>query len=394
MNPKYELIETEAALLAACDQLRGAPLLCVDTEFHREKTYYPEFALLQVASREHCFLIDPLEVKDLAPIWAILLDPASVKVFHAARQDLEIVLKATGQLPLPLFDTQVAAALLGYGQQVGFGSLVQTVLKKQLAKQESFSDWLSRPLNRKQLDYAAEDVIYLVPLYQFLRERLQARGRESWLDEEQSELCNPATYMPDPNDLFWRVKGVNKLKPKQLAVLQAMTAWREEEAQKRDLPRRRIIPDEVLADLAKRSELELDDLNRMRGLAPGLVRKFGDGLLAAWTRGLDCPQEQWPRYHERQHYTSGTDLRMELLDALVQLRAEQEKIAGNILCNRSEMTELASWAHRKGELPELACLTGWRRELVGEDMLRLLRGELALRLDPKTALPLIADHFE
>jgi len=178
----FTYIDSPVPLAEACARLAGSPELCVDTEFHRESTYYPEFALIQVASGQDCFLIDPLAIKDLSPLWDILLDKNILKVFHAARQDIEIIVNKTGQLPLPLFDTQVAAALLGYGQQIGFGNMVQKVTGKTLPKGESFTNWMKRPLTAEQLKYAADDVIYLMPVYQHLRERLQATKRADWLD--------------------------------------------------------------------------------------------------------------------------------------------------------------------------------------------------------------------
>jgi len=218
----FTYIDNEQSLEEACAALAKAPMLCVDTEFHRESTYFAEFALIQVASREVCYLIDPLAIKDLAPLWKVILDPAILKVFHAARQDVEIIVNKTGQLPLPLFDTQVAAALLGYGLQVGFGNLVQKVVGKTLPKGESFTNWMKRPLTSDQLTYAADDVIYLIPVYQHLSEQLQATKRSDWLDEEQGVLCDPDTYANHADQVFWRVKGANRLKPRQLAVLREL----------------------------------------------------------------------------------------------------------------------------------------------------------------------------
>lgn len=190
MSENYTYIDTADSLKQACDELAKASVLCVDTEFHREKTYFAQFALLQIASREKCFVIDPTAIDDLSPVWKLMHDESIMKVFHAARQDLEIIMLESGALPSPLFDTQVAAALLGYGQQIGFGNLVQRILKKALPKQESFSDWLARPLTSKQLIYAADDVIYLMPIYQHLEEQLQATGRRDWLIEEQETLSS------------------------------------------------------------------------------------------------------------------------------------------------------------------------------------------------------------
>jgi len=386
----YIYIDTPETLIQTCEQLKQCNVLAVDTEFHRETTYYPEFALLQIYGNGQCWIIDPIVLNDLTPLWDVLCDPSILKVFHAARQDMEIILKESGKLPLPLFDTQVAAALLGLGQQIGFGNLVQRITKKELAKQESFSDWMSRPLRKKQLEYAADDVIWLMPIYQHLSERLEARGRLAWLDEEQSKLCDIATYQEDNDALLWRVKGVNKLKSRALAVLRELAGWREEQAKQRNLPRRRLIADEPLLEIARRDEVDTEILKRIRGLPQGVVRRFGDDLIRVWKQGKSIPEEQWPKPHRRNHHTTGTDLRLELLDTLLRLKAEAGEISGTILSSKSELSELASWGkQRKLPEPDIACLQGWRRELVGNDLLRLLHGEILLRIDPDSGNPVI-----
>ncbi len=389
----FEYIDTPEQLTQACQVLESAKVLCVDTEFHREKTYYPQFALLQIGCNDGVYIIDPIAIKDLKPVWDIMLNPDILKVFHAGRQDLEIILEHAGGLPLPMFDTQVAAALLGYGQQVGFGNLVQRITRKALAKGESFSDWLQRPLTKQQLQYAADDVIYLMPIYQALKEELQARKRSTWLDEEQAILTNTGTYLIDKNEVFWRVKGVNKLKPKHLAILRELAAWREEQVQKKDMPRRRLVSDDVLIEIAKRDKLTIDVMNRMRGLHAGVVRRFGDTWLKLWQKGLDCPEADWPKLAARKSNTSGTDLRLELLSTLLRLKADEASISSTILANKSELSALASWGNKPfTDAPDVPCLNGWRAELVGNDLLRLLRGEICLRLNPNTGLPVIDDY--
>lgn len=389
-DQSYQFISSNQELVEACKTLAQERVLCVDTEFHRESSYYPQFALMQVGGKNCCFLIDPTTVKDLSPLWEVLHNEKILKVFHAGRQDIEIIINESGKIPLPLFDTQVAAALLGYGQQVGFGNLVQRIVKEVLPKQESFSDWFARPLTKQQLTYAADDVIYLRPIYQHLNEQLQARGRASWLDEEQATLCDMKTYDLDPDTAFWRVKGSNRLKPAMLAVLRELGAWREREAQKRDLPRKRVLADEPLLELAKRDKLTPQTMERMRGITPGMIKRFGHAIIEAWQKGRDCESENYPRLKPRAHHTAGTDMRQELLDTLVRLKAEELEIASNILASKSDLAELASWGKAmKGDEPELACLTGWRRKLIGDVMLELLAGKVALRINPETGLPVI-----
>ncbi len=377
-------------------EVAQAPTLFVDTEFHRENSYWPQFALMQIAVRVgdegvRCYLVDPLAIGDLAPLWSLLCDGAQTKVFHAARQDVEIIHHLSGRLPLPLFDTQVAAALLGYGQQVGFGSLVQQLTGVTLAKQATFSDWLARPLSAAQQRYAADDVLHLMPVYSHLREQLQARGRSDWLDDEQRELTDPATYALDLDQVFWRVKGCNRLKPKQLAVLRSLAAWRERVAQARDLPRRRLLSDESLLELARQEELDARRLGGIRGISSGLVKRFGNELVAAWQRGIATPKTEWPQRRRPAAHRAGSAIRAELLDALLQLKADELAIAPSILASKSDLAALASWggAHGVEAPPDIAVLRGWRRKLIGESLLAMLTGRLLLKIDPESRLPVI-----
>ncbi len=386
----FMFIETSSELQKAIAEISQCKVLCLDTEFHRESTYYAEFALLQIYGNGHCWIIDPTSIKDLSPLWEVICSPETLKVFHAGRQDLEIIFMEAGCLPLPLFDTQVAAALLGYGQQVGFGNLVQRITRKVLPKGESFTDWKARPLTEKQMTYAADDVIWLMLVFQHLQERLEATGRSLWLEEEQSILCDIATYKSDEFAIFWRVKGSAKLKGKHLAALRELAAWRERAAQSRNIPRRRMIADEPLVEIARRDKLGTDTMKRMRGINDGFIRRFGDEIIKIWQQGMDTPEEEWPKQKPRRHNNAGTDLRLEMLDTLVRLKAEEGEIASTILANKSDLSELASWGYRcKGEPPELACLHGWRYELIGHDLLKLLRGEICLHLNPGTGLPVI-----
>jgi len=390
----FTYIDSASDLEEACHSLATAQALFVDTEFHRESTYFAEFALIQVASQDGCYLIDPLSIDDLSPLWGVILDPAILKVFHAARQDVEIIVNKTGQLPLPLFDTQVAAALLGYGQQVGFGNLVQRIVGKTLPKGESFTNWMKRPLTRDQQTYAADDVIYLMPVYQHLAERLQATGRADWLNEEQSVLCDANTYANHAEQMFRRVKGFNRLKPRQLAVLRELAAWRETEAQRRDIPRRRMLQDEPMLSLARKTELREDQLGQIRGLNSGISKRFGSDIIAAWQRGQNCASEEWPRTSPSPRHSEGTEMRLELLMTLVRLRADELEIASNILANRSDVAALASWANHGSkpdwsQPPENPCLHGWRGKLIGEDLMLMLQGKLCLRLDSATRMPVV-----
>ena len=391
MIPLY--IDQPETLQSACQQMKQCKVLAVDTEFHRETTYYPEFALLQIYGDGQCWIVDPIVLHDLTPVWDVLCDANILKVFHAGRQDLEIILKEAGQLPLPIFDTQVAAALLGIGQQVGFGNLVQRLLKKELPKQESFSDWISRPLRDKQLEYAADDVIWLMPIYQALTEQLQACGRLDWLDEEQHKLCNLKTYQETPDRLMWRVKGANKLKGRALARLRALAVWREQEAQRRNIPRRRLLADEPLLEIARRDHIQADTMASMRGISQGFARRFASDVIQLCDACARLPESELPQVGKRKTRTQGSDMRLELLSTLLRLKAEEGNISASILSNKNDLSELASWGHNcQAAEPDVACLKGWRRELVGEDLIRLLQGKLVLSINPETGIPVIAER--
>ncbi len=383
-RPVPEYIDSQEKLADACHALAAASVLCLDTEFHREDTYYPQFALLQVFDGTRCLIIDPLAVSDLSPLWDVLRQESITKVFHAARQDIEIILSEGHTIPAQLFDTQIAASLLGYGLQVGFGNLVQRLLNTSLAKQESFSDWLARPLRPEQIRYAADDVLYLMPIYKRLKQELETAGRLDWLAEEQATICSVDTYAMSPEEMFWRVKGSNKLRPQALAVLRELAAWRERTAQAEDRPRRRILADETLVELARQNGEKNIAFERIRGMRTATVRKYGRDIQVAWHRGTTCPKERWPQRARIPNHSPGTELRREMLSTLVKLRADEERIAANILADKSDLAALASWAARNEEPPAAQCLQGWRRRLVGEDLLRLLRGEICLCINSQT----------
>jgi len=388
----YIFISSPEALSEACALLGRAKELAVDTEFHREDSYYARFALLQIASRDACYLIDPLAISDLSPVWELLGAPGIVKVFHAARQDVEIILHEGGLIPAPLFDTQIAASLLGYGLQVGFGNLVERILNTTLAKGESFSDWLHRPLRPEQLRYAANDVLYLMPIYRRLKQELERAGRLDWLAEEQATICSEETYRIVPEEMFWRVKGNSKLRPHSLAILSALADWRERTAQREDRPRRRIISDEALVEIARKTNGDRVPFERIRGMRAATIKKYGKEIQSVWKKGLETPESQWPRRTAAPNHSAGTELRRELLSTLVKLRADEERIAANILADKADLAALASWGGRNGAPPDVACLRGWRRRLVGEALLRLLRGEVCLCINDSTRRAEIRPH--
>lgn len=364
-------IQTEAQLLEFCNLIRNSEWLALDTEFVREKTYYPQFCLLQISNGELAATVDPIQIKDLSPLLEILYDTKIVKVFHAGRQDLEIFYNLWGKLPTPLFDTQLAASLLGLGDQVGYGNLVELVLGTTLEKGHSRTDWSRRPLDDAQLRYALDDVVYLCDLYLELKRRLQEQHREHWLQDDFDQLANPLTYDPDPKDAWKRIKGRQQLKGVQLAVLQSLTAWREQVAKQSNRPKRWILKDEVLADLSRHQPREMAQLEKIRGLEAGSIRKQGETLLKLIAEAKALPKEQWPRDKKRPAKLSVQQEAMtDLLFCGLRLLAEQNQITPAAVASRKELEALVS-----GER-DLELMHGWRRVIAGNMLVQILEGRV------------------
>ncbi len=376
-------IDTPSELQAFTQRLQGRNWLAVDTEFLRERTYFPRLCLVQVASDSEAACIDPLAIEDLSPLRDLLLDPAVAKVFHAARQDLEIFLQLWGELPRPVFDTQPAAALLGIGDQVGYGNLIQSLLGVNLPKDHSRTDWSRRPLDKAQLRYALDDVIYLGRAYLEIRRRLESLGRLDWLAPEFEQLTDPATYAMEPMAMWKRVKGRQHLKGARLAVLQQLAAWREKQAQQRDLPRRWLLKDDVLLELARRAPTNLKALARVRGVEQALVKREGDQLLALIRQGLETPRENWPREKSRPTKLSASqEATLDILTAALRIIADEAGLSPQLIASRKD---LAALLHG---MPDGALLRGWRKKLAGEPLQKLLQGEWRLILEqgiPKIA---------
>jgi len=384
-------IDSPEALSRFLSEIQQAPAWAIDTEFHREERFRPQLALVQISDGKRCGLIDPLAV-DLSPLWRAMQQSRALKVFHAARQDFEVIWHQAGFLPEPLFDTQIAASLLGFGAQIGLAELVQRILGHTIPKHASYTNWLARPLSAEQRQYAAEDVLWLLPLQRRLDAMLQAQGRRAWLEEEQRRLFDRALYESSPEEAWRRVKGASRLKGRALARLQALAAWRERTASELDWPRRRVLSDELLVALARRDALDAAAIESLRASSGKKARRFADEILRAWQRGHTTPPEAWPNWPPSPTNTPGTQQRKQLLDALARMRAESCGVAVSILAPKEELMALASWgANPNDKEPALAILSGWRRKLIGEDLLRLLRGEIALAIDAKhrpTTIPI------
>jgi ribonuclease D len=368
------LITDTARLAEFCARLADEEFVAVDTEFIREKTYYPQVCLIQIAGENEARAVDALAPGlDMTPVYELMRNPRIMKVFHAARQDIEIFMLKMDAVPAPMFDTQVAAMVAGFGEQAGYETLVQALARASIDKSSRFTDWALRPLTEKQVSYALSDVTHLRTVYKKLRERLERSGRQSWVESEMQVLTDPATYRADPREA-WRRLRVRSPKPRFLAVLRELAAWRELAAQQRDIPRQRMLRDEALVEIAAHAPKNADELARTRGLSDGLARgKVGSEILAAVTRGAEVPDADAPRMADRADLPRSNGAVAELLRVLLKMRADEHNVAARLIAGGEDLDRLAS-----EDEPDVPALKGWRREIFGEDALALKQGRLAL----------------
>ena len=377
-------IRTQEQLKALVQQLRGTPLLAVDTEFIREHHYYPQLEIIQIATSEIEAILDFRALKTIDPFYEILNDPITIKVFHAATQDFEIFVHLTQSVPTPFFDTQVAAAMLGLGAQVGYARLVANLLKISVDKSQTLTDWSRRPLSASQIKYALGDVRYLLPIYQILRNQLTQIGREEWLEEEWQGMSNPSSYQGTlPHRAYLRIKGSNRLPLHQLVVLRELAAWREKEAVRRNCTVKMIARDQVLLELTRRQPRHMNELYQMRGLHQREIRRNGDLILNAIKHGKALPRHQWPVLPRRGvSMTSQEESLVALMQSWLRARAAEVKIAPNYLSTTAQLKKLVTAS--PSERAKFPVLHGWRRRLVGEDLLAIIEGRASLNWDPLT----------
>ncbi|HTH97451.1 MAG TPA: ribonuclease D [Stellaceae bacterium] len=368
------LITTTAGLAEFCARQAHAEFVTVDTEFLREKTYWPELCLVQVAGPDEAAVIDALAPGiELEPLFALLRDPNILKVFHAGRQDIEIFVNLAGSVPKPIFDTQVAAMVCGFGDSVSYETLATKLAKASIDKSSRFTDWSHRPLTERQLQYALADVTHLRIVYQALKSQIERSGRESWLAEETAILIDPKTYLVAPEEAWKRLKtrGGNR---RFYAILRSMAAWREAAAQSRDIPRSRILRDEALLEIAAHAPRDIDGLARIRGLGRSVAEgKLGGDMLAAIEKALATPESEMMPPPERQETPPGLGPLCDLLRVLLKLRCEDNDVAQKLVANASDLEKIA--ADDRANVP---ALHGWRFEVFGRDALALKHGRLAL----------------
>lgn len=369
-------IANQEDLVSFVERANESSVFAIDTEFLREKTYYARLCLLQIATDNEIVIVDPFAVKDLGVLAPVLTNENIVKLFHAGGQDLEIIYREIGVLPKPIFDTQIAAALLGHTQQIGYAALVFSECDVQLKKIDSFTDWSRRPLSASQLDYAADDVIYLPKLYARMHEALEKKGRLHWLDQDFESLSDPARYEADEYERFRRLKRVSQLSRKQLSAAREVAAWREFEAQRRDIPRKWIVTDEQIVEACKREACTIDELFMVRGLSDKLNTKDARAVVAAVAKGLDAPKETWPESDRNNKNEPNVDAELDLMSALVRLRAKENGVAFPTLASHDDLARVA-----RGYTKNIELLRGWRKALVGDELLELLAGDITLSLD-------------
>jgi ribonuclease D len=373
-HPPATLIDTTEALDAVCRRLRAEPFVTVDTEFMRERTYWPELCLVQLAGLKEVVLIDTLaEGIDLAPLGELLADQAVMKVFHAARQDVEIFVLRFGDVPRPMFDTQIGAMVAGFGDQVGYDALVSGLTGGSIDKAHRFSDWSARPLSASQLAYAAADVTYLQEVYRRLRKRLEDEGRWEWVAEEMAVLANPDTYRTDPETVWERLKPRSNNR-RFLGVLKAIAAWREREAQRINIPRQRLLKDETLLEIAATAPANPEALARARGVTKGFAEgRSGASLLEAVAAAKVLPDSALPPAPASRDVVRPSPALVSLLKVLLAACCEEHHVAPRLVASSDDIERLAL-----EEEPDIAALHGWRRRVFGEDALALRQGRVGL----------------
>ncbi len=372
------VITTNAELETVVSALSGSDFITIDTEFIRETTYWPELCLIQMAAPGVTALVDPLAAGlDLTPFFALMANEAVLKVFHAARQDIEIIHHLGRLIPHPVFDTQVAAMVCGFGDSVSYDQLVQKVTGAHIDKSSRFTDWRHRPLSDKQLTYALADVTHLIAVYQHLAAELEREKRSHWLNEEMDVLTSIETYDPDPEDAWKRLK-MRLRKPQELAVLQAVAAWREREAREKNVPRGRVIKDDAIFEIAQQQPRDAAALARLRTIPKGWERSATAGtLMQVVNAALDVPKDQMPRLPKAAQAPEGSSAAAELLKVLLRQVAEKEGVAAKVLASGDDIDRIAA----EGEEADVPAMHGWRRQVFGDLAAKLVRGEIALKFD-------------
>ena len=373
---KYEIlyIDDNEKLQELCEGIKDAPRLILDTEFIREKTYRAKLCLIQIATDDIVACVDPIALNDISPLMDIIYDETKLKIFHAARQDYEIFYDMNNKLPQPLFDSQLAASLLGYGDQVGYGALVNKALGVQLDKAHTRTDWSKRPLNKAQIHYASDDVYYLRQLYPLLKDKLVQQGREDWLNEEFEALCQPELYITHPEDAWNKVKGINRLRPRQLAAAKNIAKWREEMAIKKDRPRRWILADDILLAAAQLLPKNNAQLESIVNIKKATVENSGGNILECVKNALELDEANLPSAAKPKRLTADQEIIADLLLTQLKIIANEQNISPANIANRKMIEKVIS-----GET-DIPLLKGWRHQLAGKKIQAFLAGEFCMQV--------------
>ncbi len=374
---EYEIlyVDNNEKLQKLCENIKNAPLLILDTEFIREKTYRAKLCLIQIATDDIIACVDPIALKDLTPLMAIINDKNKLKVLHSARQDYEIFYDLNKELPQPLFDSQLAASLLGYGEQVGYGPLVNKILGVQLDKAHTRTDWTKRPLSQAQIRYASDDVYYLRKLYPLLKEQLITQGREEWLNEEFDSLCNPELFVTLPKDAWKKVKGINRLRPRQLAAAKNIAEWREEIAINKNRPRRWILADDILLAAAQLLPKNMSELESIVNIKKTTIDSSGEIILNCVQKALKLDDSNLPATAKPKRLTADQEIVADLLMTQLKIVANEQNISSANISNRKTIEKIIY-----GET-DIPLLKGWRYQLAGKRIQELLSGQFGLHIE-------------
>ena len=372
------IITKQSELVKFCTQVADGAYITVDTEFIRDKTYFPKLCLVQIAGGEHAAVIDPLAAEiNLEPIFALLRKPDLIKVFHACRQDIEIFYLLAGEIPVNVFDTQIAASVCGYGESVSYETLVNKIVGQDLDKSSRFTDWSARPLSEKQLAYALSDVTHLQTIYNHLKNQIEQAGRSTWVTEEHTQLYDPALYQAEPSNAWQRLK-YGTMRPKHLAVLRELAQWRELEARKNDVPRGRILKDELLVELASAIPRKAADLARMRSIDKNISKAKMDEVFACIERALALPASEFPQVSKSRKPPENITSLIAMLQLLLKVKADIHGIAAPIIAGKDDLEAIALGKS------EITVLQGWRYDVFGRKAQLLIEGKLKLSLNAKT----------
>lgn len=378
MNIQY--IDRPEQLPALCEQINREPWIALDTEFLREKTYYPKFCLLQIAAPGWVACVDPLAINDLSPLLDAIYNPAIIKVLHSCRQDLEIFYQITGKVPAPIFDTQIAAPLLGFQENPGYAMLVSSFLNINLSKAHTRTDWTVRPLSEDQIQYAADDVIYLCKIYTLMCEQLGKLGRLDWLESDFALLNNPELYQLSPENAWFKIRGKNKLTGRQLSILQTLSEWRERTAQQENKPRNWLFPDDMLLELAKLQPVTIGELAKIRNINERNVNRYGKVICELIAAARERPPKPLSDKDQPFKKTQQTEAVLDVLGAVVRIRAEENSLNPIILATRKDLEQLLFGDE------ECLLLHGWRYNMAGKELQGLLSGDYALSLTSESVI--------